>query len=37
MLFVYLFVFLSFYEEKLGKILREDNDCMKVVVLCFLE
>jgi len=33
--FVYLFVFLSFYEEKLGKILREENDLMKVVALSF--
>ena len=30
-----LFVcFLSFYKENLGKILREDNDRMKVVALC---
>ena len=33
--FVYFFVFLSFYEEKLGKILREENDLMKVVALSF--
>ena len=34
-MFVYLFIFLSIYEEKLGKILREENDRMKVVALSF--